>query len=97
MGAMFTILFPNGFPKQFGRYSSQSSMSHLDLYQSESPRSEVRLRGTVKRCRSCWRDDLHIAVRFSPFVFGFLLVISFGLILLIRPSRCVCCGTMRVF
>ncbi len=53
--------------------------------------------GVVKRCRSCWRDDIHKPARFGPFVFGFLLVATLGLILFVRPSRCVCCGTMRVF
>ena len=51
----------------------------------------------IKKCRSCWRDDIHKPARFSPFVFGFLLIATLGLVLVIRPSRCVCCGTMRVF
>jgi len=51
----------------------------------------------VKRCRSCFRDDIHFEVEFSPFLRGFLIAATFGLILIMRPSRCVCCGTLRVF
>jgi len=50
----------------------------------------------VKHCRSCWREDIHKPARISPMVYGSLVVISFGLILALKPSRCVCCGTMRV-
>jgi ABC-type molybdate transport system permease subunit len=51
----------------------------------------------VKHCKSCWRPDIHVPVKFPPVVHGFLTVITFGLILIIRPSRCVCCGTKRIF
>jgi len=51
---------------------------------------------TVKRCRSCWRNDLHYDVSIPPFLLGVLLVITFGAALFLRPSRCVCCGTMRL-
>ncbi len=51
---------------------------------------------TVKRCRSCWRNDIHYNVSIPPFLLGVLLVVTFGLVFLLRPSRCVCCGTMRL-
>lgn len=51
----------------------------------------------VKYCSSCWREDIHKPARFSPFVFGFLLIATLGLVLVVRPKRCVCCGHMRVF
>ena len=53
--------------------------------------------GEVKHCRSCWREDIHHNVPIPPFALGFLTVMTLGLILLIRPSRCVCCGRMRLF
>ncbi|MFK7765954.1 MAG: hypothetical protein AB8B55_01845 [Mariniblastus sp.] len=58
---------------------------------------ETQTQGTTKACRSCWRDDIHIAVPFRPFALGFLLIVTLGLILVIRPSRCICCGTIRIF
>lgn len=63
-----------------------SSMS-TDL---RKPRSE-------KRCRSCFRDDIHIPVQYPAVIQGFLTVMTFGLFLLLKPSRCVCCGTKRYF
>jgi len=50
----------------------------------------------LKHCKNCWREDIHKPARFSPIVYGGLVVLSFGLILALRPTRCVCCGTMRV-
>lgn len=56
------------------------------------PRTDV-----IKHCRSCWREDIHKPARLQPFVFGFLLIATLGLVVFLRPSRCVCCGTMRIF
>ena len=36
-------------------------------------------------------------VPLPPFALGFLMVATFGLVLFVRPSRCVCCGKLRVF
>jgi hypothetical protein len=69
-------------------------MSQIEFLQSDE--SEFLGSKNVKRCRSCFRDDVHVKVAYPPFVFGFLLIVSCGMILLLRPSRCVCCGTMRV-
>jgi len=52
--------------------------------------------GAVKHCHSCFRNDLHFNVPIPPFIFGFLLIASCGLICFVRPSRCVCCGKVRV-
>jgi hypothetical protein len=51
---------------------------------------------TVKRCRSCWRDDIHYNVSIPPFLLGMLLVVTLGGAMFFKPSRCVCCGTMRL-
>jgi len=71
------------------------SMQPADLMQDESYESTTTLK-RKKYCRQCWREDFHFRVNYSPIVFGFLIVATCGLILLIRPSRCVCCGTMRI-
>jgi len=68
----------------------------MSILQTQEMDVEVQPRGRVKRCRSCWRDDFHYNVKFSPVIFGFLLIVTCGLILFVRPSRCCCCGTMRV-
>jgi len=70
-------------------------MQPAELFQDESFETTTTLK-QEKYCRSCWRKDLHFRVSYSPIVFGFLLVATCGLILIIRPSRCVCCGTMRI-
>lgn len=59
------------------------------------PRAQAH-KDSVKHCRSCWRKDIHKPAQFSPFVFGFLTMVTLGLFLVFRPTRCVCCGTMRV-
>lgn len=51
----------------------------------------------VRHCRSCWRQDLHQPVVIRPFLLGFLIVASLGLVLLLRPGRCSCCGHLKLF
>lgn len=51
----------------------------------------------VRHCRSCWRNDIHHPVLMSPTMLGFLIVATLGLIILTRPSRCTCCGNLRIF
>lgn len=50
----------------------------------------------VKYCRSCWRPEVHRPIPISPFLLGFLTVMTLGLIFWIRPTRCVCCGKTKV-
>lgn len=71
-------------------------MSQAQYIRTEAIDESRRVRAVVKRCKSCWRDDYHEVVRLPVFVFGFLLVVTFGLILFIKPYRCVCCGTKRI-
>lgn len=71
-------------------------MSQAQPIRTEAIDRERRVRAVVKRCKSCWRDDFHQAVKLPIFVFGFLFVVTFGLILFIRPYQCVCCGTKRI-
>lgn len=61
------------------------------------PQSGLRedTQGSLKHCRSCWREDIHVPVSIPPFALGFLLVFTLGLVLFLRPSRCVCCGKIR--
>ncbi|QEG23148.1 hypothetical protein MFFC18_30430 [Mariniblastus fucicola] len=78
-----------------------SSMS-TDLRESQSAdlrksRSAARKSKSEKHCRSCFRSDIHVPVKFPAFVHGFLTVMSFGLFLVVKPTRCVCCGTKRIF
>ena len=70
-------------------------MQPAELFQDESFETTTTVK-QKKYCRSCWRKDFHFRVAFPPIVYGFLLVATCGLILVIRPSRCVCCGTMRI-
>ena len=65
-------------------------------YIGEASEPEVTRHVSVKHCKSCWREDVHKPARFNPIVYGGLFVLSFGLIVALNPSRCVCCGTMRV-
>lgn len=71
------------------------SMQPAEFIQDDLRESTTTLK-RKKYCRQCWREDLHYRVNYSPVVFGFLIVATLGLVLLIRPSRCVCCGTMRI-
>ncbi len=71
------------------------SMQPAEIFQDESFESTTTLK-QKKYCRQCWRDDLHFRVNYPPIVFGFLIIATCGLVLLVRPSRCVCCGTMRI-
>lgn len=51
-----------------------------------------------KYCRSCWRKDQHESVwRMRPRVRRLVVILTLGLIKRIEPSRCVCCGTLRIF
>ncbi len=51
-----------------------------------------------KYCRSCWRKDLHQSIWQLPkWARRILNFATLGLIRKIEPSRCVCCGTVRVF
>ena len=69
----------------------------IDQVSSMSSLSSNYSKPNEKRCRSCWRDDIHIPVEFPPLIVGFLTVATLGLFLLVKPSRCICCGTKRVF
>jgi predicted Zn-ribbon and HTH transcriptional regulator len=72
-------------------------MSQVQVIRTKTVKTgEKRIPASVKHCRSCWRDDFHEDVKMPMFLFGFLVVVTFGIILLVRPSRCVCCGTMRI-
>ena len=71
------------------------SMQPADMMQDEAYEATTTLKRR-KYCRQCWREDLHFRVNYSPIVMGFLIVVTCGLILFLRPSRCVCCGTMRI-
>ena len=71
-------------------------MSQARYIRTEAIDGERRVRAVVKHCKSCWRDDYHEVVQLPVFVFGFLLIVTFGLILVVKPYRCVCCGTTRV-
>ena len=70
-------------------------MQSTELIQDESLETTRTLK-QQKYCRQCWRKDFHFRVSYPPIVFGFLVVATCGLALVIRPSRCVCCGTMRI-
>jgi len=71
-------------------------MSQAQHFRSEAIDSSRRGRPIVKHCKACWREDFHEAVKLPLFTFGFLLVVTFGLILFIKPYHCVCCGTKRL-
>jgi hypothetical protein len=58
---------------------------------------EPQIFGVMKHCRSCFREDIHFKVGIPPFVFGFLLVATFGLVFFMHPTRCVTCGKVRFF
>ena len=71
-------------------------MQSAELFQDESFETTTTTLKQQKYCRQCWRKDLHYRVSYPPIIYGFLLIATCGLILVIRPSRCVCCGTMRI-
>ena len=56
---------------------------------------EPQISGIVRHCRSCFREDVHIKVGIPPFMLGFLLIATFGFVLLLHPTRCVTCGNVR--
>lgn len=62
----------------------------------EVPEKVSKPKLVTKHCRACFRDEHHLILPIYPFLLGFLTVITFGLIFVIRPSRCVCCGKMRI-
>ena len=95
--AIFEHVRVRALQKHFSKESWDEHMSQVQLVRAKPvERAEKRMPASVKRCKSCWRDDFHEDVKMPMFVFGFLLVVTFGLFLLFRPSRCVCCGTMRI-
>ncbi len=71
-------------------------MSQIELPLGPNIDNNTNLPKVVKHCRSCWRDDYHEIVPISPFMLGFLAVFSLGLVFLIRPCRCICCGHLRI-
>lgn len=68
-------------------------MSHSPVLEDKTVESSK----SVKHCRSCWREDIHVPVPIPAFLLGFLTVMTLGLALFARPSRCVCCGKHRIF
>ena len=47
-------------------------------------------------CKQCCRKDIHKAVRFPIFLEAILVLLTLGLVILIWPERCACCGTVRI-
>jgi len=72
------------------------SQQSARIEEMSSITSDLKSR-SIKHCRSCFRSDIHIPCAQPPILYGFLIVFTLGLILLYRPSRCVCCGTKRHF
>lgn len=73
--------------------SLTENLMQADFLQDENFASTAK---SKKYCRSCWREDLHMRINYSPLLLGFLMVVTCGLVLLVKPSRCVCCGTVRI-
>lgn len=48
-------------------------------------------------CFGCNRPDGHAIAGGNRFFYSFLLGLTFGLIYLVGPYRCQCCGTLRLF
>ena len=71
-------------------------MQPTEFFQDETFDAPTTTLKQKKYCRQCWRKDFHFRASYPPIVYGFLLVVTCGLILFIHPSRCVCCGTMRI-
>ena len=67
-------------------------MAQIQIQETDEP----QLSGLVKHCRSCFRDDYHFKVSIPPFILGFLMIATFGLVFLLHPTRCVTCGKVRI-
>lgn len=48
-----------------------------------------------KYCKSCWRPEAHVRLRFNPLIEVLLVVCTIGLIFVFWPYRCTLCGKMR--
>jgi hypothetical protein len=48
-----------------------------------------------KYCKSCWREESHVRVRFHPVVEIAMVVLTLGLVFLCWPYRCRLCGKLR--
>lgn len=68
--------------------------------QDSGPEDASRRKKTSSRrkmmCFSCNRPDRHYLATKKRRIYSFLLGISLGLILIVGPYRCQCCGTPRL-
>jgi hypothetical protein len=78
-------------------------MQYSAIQLEDEPRVEIapahpakKAHSQKKYCRQCWRHDVHVPIAIPSVVVGFTVIATFGLVLFFRPSRCVCCGTVRV-
>jgi hypothetical protein len=70
------------------------TMSNIDYLFDDAPFPLTSQ--SIKHCRSCWRKEMHRQIPISPFVLGFLTVLTLGVIHFVRPSSCMCCGKTKV-
>ena len=56
-------------------------MQPAELFQDEAFETTTTLK-QKKYCRQCWREDFHFRTSYSPILFGFLIVATFGLSLI---------------
>ncbi len=51
----------------------------------------------VKYCSACWRKERHTSLRLNTMTYSVLLFSTLGLLWLLRPKQCNCCGKVRIF
>lgn len=61
----------------------------------QSKSSSSRAKRRKMHCFACNRSEGHFLVVGKRWFFSYLLGLTFGLVLLVGPYRCQCCGTTR--
>lgn len=88
------------FDKKFDELLTDDSASDLDEDFEDELASEIGARHARKRkgmhCFHCHRHEGHFLASASRWYYSYLVGLTFGLIRLVGPFQCQCCGAKRL-
>ena len=88
------------FDKKFDELLTDDSADDLDEDFEDELASEIGRRQSRKRkgmyCFHCHRQEGHFLASGSRWYYSFLIGMTFGLIRLVGPFQCLCCGAKRL-
>lgn len=73
----------------------QSGIFATELAKPAKPKSSTRARRRI-RCFECNRPEGHYLVSQHRWFYSYLLGLTFGLVTIVGPYQCQCCGSKRL-